>query len=118
MTVRRTFCVRPRIRASLICPQVVRPAITVHQELQRGPFKDLLVGLVHGDMKEEEKEAAMQAFKSGETQARGSAWARGRGSGRQRVFTCAFPFALTLCLALAGSRRHQGCGGWGRRPRG
>lgn len=49
------------------------PAKTYFEELSgpTGALRDLRLGLVHGEMKDEEKEAAMQAFKSGATQARG-----------------------------------------------
>jgi ATP-dependent DNA helicase RecG len=43
-------------------------AVQAAEELQRGVFRDLRVGLLHGRMKSAEKEATMAAFASGEYQ--------------------------------------------------
>ncbi len=46
----------------------LKAAIANYEALRRGPFRDFEVGLLHGRMKSEEKEAVMQRFKAGELQ--------------------------------------------------
>ncbi len=41
-------------------------ATTMADELQRGPFRDFKVGLVHGRMRADEKDAVMRRFKAGD----------------------------------------------------
>jgi len=60
-------------QAFIICPLVeesekieAKAAVEEHQRLQREVFPDLRLGLLHGRMKGEEKEAVMAAFKRGE----------------------------------------------------
>lgn len=61
-------------QAFVICPLVeesdkidAASAITEHARLQEKIFPDLRLGLVHGRLKADEKEAAMRAFYQGET---------------------------------------------------
>ena len=42
-------------------------ATSMAQELQTGPFRNFRVGLIHGRMKPDEKDAVMRRFKDGET---------------------------------------------------
>ncbi len=44
----------------------LKAATEMYETLQSGPFKDVKVGLLHGRMKNDEKDAVMQAFVSGE----------------------------------------------------
>jgi len=60
-------------QAFIICPLVeesevldAKAAVEEHQRLQREVFPDLRLGLLHGRMKGEEKEAVMRAFREGE----------------------------------------------------
>lgn len=60
-------------QAFIICPLVeesekieAKAAVEEHQRLQGEVFPDLRLGLLHGRMKGEEKEAVMTAFKRGE----------------------------------------------------
>lgn len=62
-------------QAYVICPLVeesdqsdARAAVAEHERLQREVFPRLTLGLLHGRMKGEEKEAVMQAFARNETQ--------------------------------------------------
>jgi ATP-dependent DNA helicase RecG len=62
-------------QAFIICPLVeesekieAKAAVEEHERLQREVFPTLKLGLLHGKMKPADKEAAMQAFSSGETQ--------------------------------------------------
>lgn len=56
-----------------VCPLVEpsdkidgKAATVAFEELRDGPFKDLRVGLVHGQLPSSEKDAAMRAFRDGE----------------------------------------------------
>ncbi|MBI3988211.1 MAG: ATP-dependent DNA helicase RecG [candidate division NC10 bacterium] len=58
--------------AYVICPLIeesekedLKAAIKTANDLQEGPFKDFQVGLLHGRMKFEEKEAVMGGFREG-----------------------------------------------------
>jgi len=62
---RRAFHVCPLVERSEELP--LRAAIDFAEELRNGPFRSVGVGLLHGRMKSAEKEAAMDAFRSGET---------------------------------------------------
>ena len=60
-------------QAYIVCPLVedsegleVSSAKSVYEQLRKGVFKDLSVGLVYGGMKDEAKEQAMRAFYDGE----------------------------------------------------
>jgi ATP-dependent DNA helicase RecG len=60
-------------QAFVICPLVedsdkidAKSAVAEYERLQKEVFPDLTLGLVHGRMKNEEKEATMQAFYTGE----------------------------------------------------
>ena len=60
-------------QAFIICPLVeesensdAKAAVDEYQRLQREVFPDLKLGLLHGRMKNEEKEAVMKAFRQGE----------------------------------------------------
>ena len=62
-------------QAFIICPLVeeseqsdARAAVAEHERLQREVFPRLKLGLLHGRMKGDEKEAVMQAFARNETQ--------------------------------------------------
>lgn len=62
-------------QAYIVCPLVgesesldLAAATELYERLRRGPFKDLAIGLIHGRMKNDEKEATMSAFRSGEMQ--------------------------------------------------
>lgn len=62
-------------QAYIICPLIeesdrleARSAIAEYERLQNSVFPDLKLGLMHGRMSAEEKEAAMAAFYRGETQ--------------------------------------------------
>jgi ATP-dependent DNA helicase RecG len=62
-------------QAYIICPLVegsdkieARAAVEEYERLQREVFPDLRLGLIHGRMKSEEKEAVMNAFARGEIQ--------------------------------------------------
>ena len=58
----------------IVCPLVEEgetdliPAAQYAEKLQKGPFQDYRVGLLHGRMKPAEKEAVMRRFSSGEIQ--------------------------------------------------
>jgi len=59
-------------QAYIICPLIeesekedLKAAIQTAKDLQEGPFKDFRVGLLHGRMKFEEKEAIMRDFREG-----------------------------------------------------
>ena len=61
-------------QAYVICPLVeeserleLKSAAQVQAELQAGPFRDFRVGLLHGRMDDEAKDAAMQAFRERRT---------------------------------------------------
>lgn len=61
-------------QAFIICPLVeesdkieAKAAVEEYQRLQEQVFSDLKLGLLHGRMKAEEKEATMRAFYNGET---------------------------------------------------
>ena len=41
-------------------------ATSMAEELQSGPFREFRVGLLHGRMKADEKDAVMRRFKAGE----------------------------------------------------
>ncbi|MTV23823.1 ATP-dependent DNA helicase RecG [Nitriliruptoraceae bacterium ZYF776] len=67
--------VRAGKRAFVICPLVeasealaVTDVVTHHRHLATDVFPDLDVALVHGQMRSEDKEAAMEAFRSGAAQ--------------------------------------------------
>jgi ATP-dependent DNA helicase RecG len=62
---RRVFHVCPLVEKSEELP--LRAAVQFRDELAEGPFHDVAVGLLHGKMKSEEKDAAMEAFRSGST---------------------------------------------------
>lgn len=60
-------------QAFIICPLVeesessdAKAAVEEYQRLQKEVFPDLKLGLLHGRMKSEEKDAVMQAFRRGE----------------------------------------------------
>lgn len=60
-------------QAFIICPLVeesevldAKAAVEEYQRLQQGVFPDLRLGLLHGRLKGEEKEAVMRAFREGE----------------------------------------------------
>ncbi len=60
-------------QAFIVCPLVeesevldAKAAVEEHQRLQKEVFPDLRLGLLHGRMKGEEKEAVMRAFREGE----------------------------------------------------
>jgi len=62
-------------QAYVICPLVeesekveAKAAVDEYERLQTQIFPDLRLGLLHGRMKADEKEAAMAAFRNGETQ--------------------------------------------------
>ena len=70
-TVRRQVAVGQR--AFVVCPLVegsdkvvAASAVSEAERLAEGPLAGLRVGLLHGQMKAAEKEAAMEAFRSGE----------------------------------------------------
>ena len=63
-------------QAYLVCPLVeesdkldVLSATELYEELQKGIFSDIPMALVHGRMKEDEKQAAIQAFSQGKVKA-------------------------------------------------
>ena len=69
------MCIRDR--AYFVCPRVtdsgdpaerVSSAEAVYEELRTGEFRDFEVGLVHGQMDREERNARMERFRSGELQ--------------------------------------------------
>jgi len=60
-------------QAYVVCPLVeesehlqAEAAVKLAEELQKGEFSDLRVGLLHGAMKVAEKDAVMEAFRAGE----------------------------------------------------
>lgn len=62
-------------QAFIICPLVeesenseAKSAVEEHQRLQKQVFPRLKLGLLHGRLSSDEKEAAMKAFRDGETQ--------------------------------------------------
>ena len=68
----REHCLKGE-QAYIVCPLVedsegleVSSAKSVYEQLRKGEFKDLSVGLVYGGMKDEAKEKAMRAFYDGE----------------------------------------------------
>lgn len=62
---RQAYVVYPRLEET--GKLTMRSAKAMHEELDERIFKDLKVGLIHGKMDQSEKEAAMSAFKKGET---------------------------------------------------
>ncbi len=62
---RRAFHVCPLVERSEELP--LRAAVDFADELRAGPFRSVGVGLLHGRMKSAEKDAAMEAFRSGAT---------------------------------------------------
>jgi len=62
---RQAFVVCPLVSASEKMPG--RSAEEEARRLARGEFRDFAVGLLHGQMRSEEKAAAMRAFAAGET---------------------------------------------------
>ncbi|HXF81748.1 MAG TPA: ATP-dependent DNA helicase RecG [bacterium] len=67
--------VRAGARAYIVCPLIdesealqAEAAVTLAERLRREVFTDLAVGLLHGRMRPEEKEAAMAAFRDGRLQ--------------------------------------------------
>ena len=62
---RRVFHVVPLVEQSEELP--LRAAVQFRDELAAGPFRDVALGLLHGKMKSDEKDAAMTAFRSGAT---------------------------------------------------
>jgi ATP-dependent DNA helicase RecG len=63
---RQAFVVCPLVAASEKMPG--KAAADEAERLARGEFRDFSVGLLHGQMRSEEKAAAMRAFAGGETQ--------------------------------------------------
>lgn len=63
---RQAFIIYPLIEETETSE--VRAAVAEQQRLQKEIFPDLNVGLLHGRMKPDEKEAAMQAFRDGQFQ--------------------------------------------------
>lgn len=67
--------VREGLQAYVVCPLVeesselagVADAVSMHADLSRNVFPDLRVGLVHGRLSSDEKEAAMASFRAGTT---------------------------------------------------
>lgn len=63
------------LQAYIVCPLVEESEITAdkaaavkyYEELKRGCFSDIEIGLLHGKMKQAEKDRVMSSFKSGET---------------------------------------------------
>lgn len=62
---RQVFVVYPLVEESEKID--LAAATKMYQELQADVFRDAKVGLVHGRMKPQDKDAAMQAFEAGET---------------------------------------------------
>ncbi len=62
---RLAFHVCPLVERSEELP--LRAAVDFAEELRNGAFRSVGVGLLHGRMKSAEKDAAMEAFRSGET---------------------------------------------------
>ncbi|MEP7352917.1 MAG: ATP-dependent DNA helicase RecG [Acidobacteriota bacterium] len=62
---RQAYVVYPVIEESET--QAMKAAKAMHEELSKTIFPDLQVGLLHGKLKTEEKEAAMEKFQRGET---------------------------------------------------
>ncbi len=62
---RRVFHVVPLVEESDELP--LRAAVQFREELAQHVFRDVAVGLLHGKMKGAEKDAAMEAFRRGET---------------------------------------------------
>lgn len=65
--------VRQGRQAYIVCPLVeesealaVQSAVDLAAELETGPLKGLRIGLLHGRMKTQEKESAMEAFRQGQ----------------------------------------------------
>jgi ATP-dependent DNA helicase RecG len=65
-TGRQAYVVYPLVEESEAI--AMKAAVKMHEHLSRNVFPDLRVGLLHGKLPPDEKEAAMQAFKRGETQ--------------------------------------------------
>jgi ATP-dependent DNA helicase RecG len=63
---RQAYVVYPVIEESET--QAMKAAVASHKQLSEVVFPQCSVGLLHGKMSADEKEAAMQAFKKGETQ--------------------------------------------------
>ncbi len=63
------------LQAYIVCPLVEESEITAdkaaavkyYEELKKGCFSDIEIGLLHGKMKQAEKDRIMSSFKSGET---------------------------------------------------
>ena len=63
------------LQAYIVCPLVEESEITAdkaaavkyYEELKKGCFSDIEIGLLHGKMKQAEKDRVMSSFKSGET---------------------------------------------------
>ena len=62
----QTYWVCPLVEASDAIP--AQSAVDVHRRLSEDVFPDLTVELVHGRMSSDDKDAAMQRFRSGEAQ--------------------------------------------------
>lgn len=60
------YIICPLVEENPDLPELI-PATTYAEQLQKGPFKNYKVGLLHGKMKPKDKTAAMQSFYSGET---------------------------------------------------
>jgi ATP-dependent DNA helicase RecG len=67
--------VRRREQAYVICPVIeeggkldLKPAVRMYEHLARNVFPEFRVGLLHGRLPSEEKEAVMQRFQRGEVQ--------------------------------------------------
>ena len=65
--------VRQNQQAYIVCPLIedseklqAEAAVTLAARLQRDVFGELVVGLIHGRMRPDEKDAAMERFRSGE----------------------------------------------------
>lgn len=65
---RQAFVICPRVEEASAEQKHLPSAEEVFRELSSSDLTGFRVGLVHGQMKREVKEAAMQAFRSGETQ--------------------------------------------------
>jgi len=63
---RQIYVVYPLVEESELID--LKAATDMARELQAGPFRDVVVGLLHGRMSSEEKDAVMQRFKRGEIQ--------------------------------------------------
>ncbi len=65
---RQAYFVCPRVTDSGDPAERVSSAEAVYEELRTGEFRDFEVGLVHGQMDREERNARMERFRSGELQ--------------------------------------------------